>query len=52
MQLLQELRQQGFELVLVDDDHIGVKPADKLTPELAEQIRRHKPKLIEELRAV
>ena len=50
VELLEKLHRQGFELILGEGDRIGIRPADKLTPDLAEQIRRHKPKLIEELR--
>lgn len=49
MRLLNELRQQGFEVMLVGE-RIGVRPADKLSPELARQIKEHKPALIEALR--
>lgn len=50
MELLQELHQQGFKVILVDDEHIGIIPKDKITPELAEKIKAHKPLLIETLR--
>ncbi len=50
MRLLQELQQQGFKVILVDDDHIGVMPKDKLTPELAERIRKEKSLIIHALR--
>ena len=50
MELLRQLQKEGFELILGDGDRIGIRPADKLTPELADRIRKHKPKLIEELR--
>ena len=50
MHLLQKLHQQGFKVILVDDDHIGVTPKDKITPDLARKIREQKPLLIEMLR--
>ena len=50
MELLRQLQKEGFEVILGDGDRIGIRPADKLTPELADRIRKHKPKLIEELR--
>jgi len=50
MELLQELYQQGFKVILVDDDHIGVMPKDKITPELAQRIREEKSLIIQALR--
>ena len=50
MELLERLQREGFDVILGDNNRIGIKPKERVTPDLAEQIRRHKPKLIEELR--
>ncbi|MBW1930971.1 MAG: hypothetical protein JRH08_15825 [Deltaproteobacteria bacterium] len=50
MELLHQLHQQGFKVILVDDKHIGVMPKDRITPELAQRIKAQKSLLIETLR--
>ena len=46
MQLLNRLHQQGFDVLLLDNNTIGIKPKDKLTPDLAKEIRTHKQEII------
>ena len=46
MQLLQELQNKGFQVSVVNGDTLKVIPGSKLTPELAQKLRDHKPELL------
>ena len=47
MQLLQELQEKGFKISVVNGDTLKVIPGSKLTPELTERLKAHKPELIQ-----
>ena len=47
MQLLQELQNRGFKVSVVNGDTLKVIPGSKLTPELTERLKAHKPELIQ-----
>ena len=51
MQLLQELQNRGFKVSVVNGDTLKVIPGSKLTPELTERLKAHKPELIQILSA-
>lgn len=51
MELLQELKAKGFELSVVNGDTLKIVPGSKLTPELTERLKAHKPELIKSLSA-
>jgi hypothetical protein len=46
---LQQLRAEGFEL-MVEGDHLRIRPAERVTPELRDQLAHHKVALLEALR--
>lgn len=48
--LLQELKTKGIEVTLLDDNHIKVRPKEKLTPELKLKIAKQKQKIIQALK--
>ena len=50
MQLLEELTAQGFKLIPLGKDQLGVTPKDRLTDELRQRIRANKGKILEALR--
>jgi hypothetical protein len=47
MQLLHELQDRGFKVSVVKGDTLKVIPGSKLTPELTERLKAHKPELIQ-----
>ena len=47
MQFLQELQNRGFKVSVVNGDTLKVIPGSKLTPELTERLKAHKPELIQ-----
>jgi hypothetical protein len=49
--LLQQLRAAGFELT-ADGDRLRIRPADRVTPALRDQIARHKSELLAALAPV
>ena len=46
MQLLEELHDKGFQVSVVNGDTLKIIPGSKLTPELAQKLRDHKPELL------
>lgn len=51
MQLLEELHDKGFQVSVVNGDTLKIIPGSKLTPELAQKLRDHKPELLKILLA-
>jgi hypothetical protein len=49
--LLDELRAAGFVLAVEGEADIRIAPASRLTPELRDRIRAHKPELLRVLRS-
>src|SRR5262245_18405300 len=47
--LLQQLRAEGFELK-VDGDHVRIRPAERVTPELRDRLAHHKAEILAVLR--
>ena len=46
MELLQELQERGFKVSVVNGDTLKVVPGSKLTGELTQRLKAHKPELI------
>lgn len=48
--IIEYLRQRDLTVNIVDDDSLELSPAEKITHELIERLRKHKPAIIEELK--
>ncbi|MBX3640650.1 MAG: hypothetical protein KF888_09070 [Nitrosomonas sp.] len=49
-EILEYLREKNIEVKLVDDNYIDLLPAGKITDELIQRLRQHKPAIIAELK--
>ena len=49
-EIIKYLRQQELDITLIDNNTIELSPAEKITNELIERLRKHKPAIIEELK--
>lgn len=49
-EILEYLREKEIQVKLVDNEFIDLSPAKKLTDELIERLRQHKPAIIAELK--
>ncbi|MCP5246048.1 MAG: hypothetical protein H6937_08895 [Burkholderiales bacterium] len=49
-EILEYLRDRDIQVKLVDNEFIDLSPAKKLTDELIERLRQHKPAIIAELK--
>ena len=50
VEIIEYLRQRELNVTLTDDDSLELSPAEKITQELIERLRKHKPAIIEELK--
>jgi ribosomal protein L37AE/L43A len=46
LELVTKLQRQGFTLRPVEGGKLRIEPGSRLTPELTEQLRRHKPEVL------
>ena len=49
-EIIEYLRQRELNVTLADGDFLELSPAEKITHELIERLRKHKPAIIAELR--
>ena len=49
-EIIDYLRSHDLTVIVADDDNLEIFPADKITHELIERLRKHKPAIIEELK--
>lgn len=49
-EIIEYLRDRDLTVSITDDDSLELSPAEKITHELIERLRKHKPAIIEELR--
>ena len=49
-EIIEYLKQRDLTVRLADDDSLELSPAEKITNELIERLRKHKPAIIEELK--
>jgi len=49
-EIIEDLRQRDLNVTLTDDDNLELYPAEKVTRELIERLRKHKSAIIEELK--
>lgn len=49
-EIIEYLRQRELNVTLTDGDSLELSPAEKITHELIERLRKHKPAIIEELK--
>ncbi|MDP3280800.1 MAG: hypothetical protein Q8M57_07115 [Nitrosomonas sp.] len=50
IEIIEYLRQRELNVTLTDDDSLELSPSEKITHELIERLRKHKPAIIEELK--
>ena len=48
-EIIAELREQNF-IVKVDGDYLQLSPSEKITDDLIQRLKKHKPEIIEELK--
>ncbi|MER0171368.1 MAG: hypothetical protein DU489_12325 [Nitrosomonas sp.] len=49
-EIIEYLRDRDLTITLTDGDSLELSPAEKITHELIERLRKHKPAIIEELK--
>lgn len=49
-EIIEYLRDKDLTITLTDGDSLELSPAEKITKELIERLRKHKPAIIEELK--
>ena len=49
-EIIEYLRDRDLTVSITDDDSLELSPAEKITHELIERLRKHKPAIIEELK--
>jgi len=49
-EIIEYLRDRDLTITLTDGDSLELSPAEKITKELIERLRKHKPAIIEELK--
>lgn len=49
-EIIEYLRDRDLTITLTDGDSLELSPAEKITNELIERLRKHKPAIIEELK--
>ncbi|UJO99891.1 MAG: hypothetical protein LZF64_12005, partial [Nitrosomonas sp.] len=49
-EIIEYLRQRDLTVCITDDDNLELSPAEKITIDLIERLRKHKPAIIEELK--
>ncbi|MDV6341222.1 hypothetical protein R2103_05505 [Nitrosomonas sp. Is24] len=49
-EIIEYLRQRELNVTLTDGDSLELSPAEKITHELIERLRKHKPAIIQELK--
>lgn len=49
-EIIEYLKERDLTVRLADDDSLELEPAEKITHELIERLRKHKPAIIEELK--
>lgn len=49
-EIIEYLRNRDLTVSIADDDSLELSPAEKITNELIERLRKHKPAIIEELK--
>lgn len=49
-EIIEYLRNRDLTVNITDDDSLELYPAEKITNELIERLRKHKPAIIEELK--
>lgn len=50
IEIIEYLRQRDLTVSLTDDESLELSPAEKITSDLIERLRKHKPEIIEVLK--